>query len=306
MPIIEYSKGGCRLKLHQRAVLYQTFNIFNITFLVCLGVLCIIPFIHMIAISFSDKGPAYANIVGLWPIGFNLEAYKQALSDDRIIKAISISFLRVTVGVTVNMVLTILTAYPLSKEPDKFPGRAWYVWICVITMLFHGGLIPTYVLVNDLGLINTIWALVLPGALPVFNVIILLNFFRQIPKEIEESAFMDGATYFKSLIKIYIPLSVPAIATLVLLSSIGHWNSWFDGLIYMTDASMYPIQTYMQVLQTQLQSIDSLSDAQRAMRTSQKSLMMAYNVITLIPILCLYPFLQKYVKDGLVMGSVKG
>jgi putative aldouronate transport system permease protein len=294
------------LRLNQRAFLSQAFNVFNIAVLVCLGALCVIPFIHMIAISFSEKGPASANIVGLWPVGFNLEAYKNALSDDRIVTSLGISFLRVLVGVGINMVLCILTAYPLSKEPDRFPGRSWYIWICVITMLFNGGLIPTYILVNDLGLINSIWALVLPGALPVFNVIILLNFFRQIPKEIEESAFMDGATYFKTLLKIYIPLSVPAIATLILLSSIGHWNSWFDGLIYMTDASNYPIQTYMQVLQTQLQSLDSLADAQRAMRVSQKSLMMAYNVITLIPILCLYPFLQKYVKDGLVMGSVKG
>ncbi|NHN33725.1 carbohydrate ABC transporter permease [Paenibacillus sp. S3N08] len=279
---------------------------FNIVVLVSLGVLCVIPFIHMVAISFSDKGPAGANLVGLWPIGFNLEAYKHALSDDRIIKALGMSFLRVAVGVTINMVLTLITAYPLSKEPNKFPGRTWYVWLCVVTMLFHGGLIPTYILVNDLGLVNSVWALVLPGALPVFNVIILLNFFRQIPKEIEESAFMDGASYFTSLVKIYIPLSVPALATLVLLSSIGHWNAWFDGLIYMTDASLYPIQTYMQVLQTQLQSVESLADAQRMIRVSQKSLMMAYNVITLIPILCLYPFLQKYVKDGLVMGSVKG
>jgi putative aldouronate transport system permease protein len=294
------------LKLNQRALLTHTFNIFNIAVLVGLGALCIIPFIHMVAISFSEKGPSGANLVGLWPLGFNLDAYKQALSDDRIIKALGMSFLRVAVGVTINMVLTILTAYPLSKEPNKFPGRSWYVWLCVVTMLFHGGLIPTYILVNDLGLVNSVWALVLPGALPVFNVIILLNFFRQIPKEIEESAFMDGATYFKSLLKIYIPLSVPALATLVLLSSIGHWNAWFDGLIYMTDASKYPIQTYMQVLQTQLQSVESLADAQRMMRVSQKSLMMAYNVITLIPILCLYPFLQRYVKDGLVMGSVKG
>jgi putative aldouronate transport system permease protein len=294
------------LRLYQRALLYRIFNIFNIVVLVSLGALCVIPFIHMVAISFSDKGPAGANLVGLWPIGFNLEAYKHALSDDRIIKALGISFLRVAVGVTINMVLTLITAYPLSKEPNKFPGRTWYVWLCVVTMLFHGGLIPTYILINDLGLVNSVWALVLPGALPVFNVIILLNFFRQIPKEIEESAFMDGASYFTSLVKIYIPLSVPALATLVLLSSIGHWNAWFDGLIYMTDASLYPIQTYMQVLQTQLQSVESLADAQRMIRVSQKSLMMAYNVITLIPILCLYPFLQKYVKDGLVMGSVKG
>lgn len=294
------------MRLNQRAILSQSFNVFNIAVLVCLGALCVIPFIHMIAISFSEKGPASANIVGLWPVGFNLEAYKNALSDDRIVTSLGVSFLRVVIGVAINMALCILTAYPLSKEPDRFPGRSWYIWICVITMLFNGGLIPTYILVNDLGLINSIWALVLPGALPVFNVIILLNFFRQIPKEIEESAFMDGATYFKTLLKIFIPLSVPALATLILLSSIGHWNSWFDGLIYMTDASNYPIQTYMQVLQTQLQSLDSLADAQRAMRVSQKSLMMAYNVITLIPILCLYPFLQKYVKDGLVMGSVKG
>lgn len=282
------------------------FYVVNIIILLSIAILCVLPFIHMVAISFSDKGPAAANIVRLWPIGFNLDAYKEALSDKRILGSLSVSFQRVILGVIVNMVLTIITAYPLSKEPDKFPGRSWYVWLCVITMLFNGGLIPTYILINDLGLVNSVWSLVLPGALPVFNVVILLNFFRQLPKEIEESAFMDGATYFQTLVKIYIPLSVPALATLVLLSAIGHWNSWFDGLIYMTDAVNYPLQTYMQVLETQLQTMTSLTDAQRAMRVSQKSLMMAYNVITLVPILCFYPFLQKYVKDGMVMGSVKG
>jgi putative aldouronate transport system permease protein len=294
------------LKLQHQSLFYQMFYVANIIILLSIAILCVLPFIHMVAISFSDKGPAAANIVGLWPIGFNLDAYKEALSDKRILGSLSVSFQRVILGVIVNMALTIITAFPLSKEPDKFPGRSWYVWLCVITMLFNGGLIPTYILIHDLGLVNSVWSLVLPGALPVFNVVILLNFFRQLPKEIEESAFMDGATYFQTLVKIYIPLSVPALATLVLLSAIGHWNSWFDGLIYMTDAVNYPLQTYMQVLETQLQQMTSLTDAQRAMRVSQKSLMMAYNVITLVPILCFYPFLQKYVKDGLVMGSVKG
>lgn len=290
----------------RKSLSYILFTIFNYLFLSIAILICILPFIHITAVSFSEAGPANANLVGLVPIGFNIECYREALSDPKIIKPFFNSINRVVLGVTLNMMLTILVAYPLSKESNRFPGKSLYTWILIVTMLFSGGIVPTYVLINRLKLINTIWALILPGAVPVFNIIVLLNFFRQLPNEIEESAFIDGSSYFDSLIKIYLPLSVPSLATLTLFCTIGHWNAWFDGLIYMRDPTKYPFTTFLQVLVHRLREVQSLQDAEKMARISQRSLIMCYIVISILPIMCVYPFLQKHIRTGLTLGSVKG
>lgn len=285
---------------------YKIFSALNLIFLSLVTVLCVLPFIHILAISLSAPGPANANEVGLLPVGFNFKSYAYAIQDKVLVNSFITSVERVLAGVTINMLMTILVAYPLSREAKRFPGRDVYIWLFMVTMLFTGGLVPNYILVNKLKLMNSIWALVLPSAVPIFNILVLLNFFRQLPKEIEESAFIDGATYFKSLIKIYLPLSVPALATLVLFCFIGHWNAWFDGLMYMRDPNRYPLQTYMQTLVTKLRTVSSLEAAERMAKMSQRGLMMSYIFIIILPIMCVYPFLQKYIKTGLVLGSVKG
>ena len=285
---------------------YKVFQTFNYIVMTLMILLCALPLWHILMISLSAPGPAAANEVGLWPVGFMFENYSYALSQQGIVQPFITSVKRLVLGVLMNMAMVILAAYPLSKDKKDFPGKTAYSWIFIFVMLFNGGIIPNYVLIKTLGLIDSIWALVLPGAVSVFYMIILLNFFRQLPKELEEAAFIDGASHFHTLISIYLPLSIPSIATLTLFAAVGHWNSWFDGLIYMRDPSRYPLTTYMQSLLSQLQRMTSSRDAERLAFTSRRGLMMAYIVITLIPIMAMYPFLQKYVRSGLVLGSVKG
>ncbi|MFD2612488.1 carbohydrate ABC transporter permease [Paenibacillus gansuensis] len=285
---------------------YRVFTFANYLILLAIGLLCILPMFHLLAVSFSSKGPANANLVGLWPIGFTTEAYEEAFTNTKYLRSFLVTFERIGLGVTLNMILTFLLAYPLSKESRDFPLRSVYVWFIVFTMLFGGGLIPSYMLMKQLHLMDTIWALVLPGAVPVFNVIMLLNFFRQLPKELEESAFMDGANHLVSLIRIYVPLSMPAIATLTLFSVVGHWNSWFDGLIYMKSPAHYPLQTYLQILLEQTKNAITLDGAKQISEVAKRSLYSAQIFIAMLPIVLVYPFLQKYFVKGIVLGSVKG
>lgn len=284
------------------------FSIINYIFLILTGLICILPLVHMLAISLSSPGAANANEVGLWPVGFNFLAYKTAFRDFGFLKSFQISIERVILGTFINMLLTFLMAYPLSKDSKKFPYRSVYIWLLIVPMLFSGGLIPTYILVRNLHLISTIWALVLPSAVNCFFVILLVNFFKELPKELEESAFIDGASYFQSMYKIYIPLSIPIIATLGLFSMMGHWNSWFDGILYMNHTDKYPLQSYLQILLERSKAgTISFSEAQAAaLNASKRSIYVAEMFLAMVPIIITYPFLQKYFTTGIILGSVKG
>ena len=205
------------------------------------------------------------------------------------------------------MLLTVITAYPLSKSKRVFRFRETYVWYYLITILFGGGLIPLYIVVRNTGLIDSIWALIIPSAVPVFNIILLQNFFKELPKEIEESAFMDGAGHWTSLGRIYLPLSKPALATLVLFVAVGHWNSWFDGLIFMNKPEHYPLQSYLQtvVVQRDLR-VAAARDIRDMLEVTERNSKAAQIFIAMLPILMVYPFLQKHFTKGIVLGSVKG
>lgn len=285
----------------------KIFSIFNTIFLVFTGLVCLLPFWHIISISLSDKVPVIAGQVNLWPVRFTWAAYKYVLERSAFWRSLLITFERVFLGVPLNLLLVILSAYPLSKHKRKFHLRGIYVWLFFFTMLFNGGLIPTYLLVSNLKLLNKIWALVLPGSLNVFNIILMLNFFRQIPNELEDSAFVDGAGHWHILWKIYIPMSLPSIATITLFCLVGHWNSWFDGMIYMKKADMYPLQTY---LRTIIMTMDfkrmSPTELEQLSKMNDRSVKDAQIVIGAIPILMVYPFLQKYFVKGMTLGSVKG
>lgn len=282
------------------------FDVINTVLLAFIALCGILPFVHMLAVSFSSGNMSAQNLVGLWPLEFSVEAYKEALSDPALLRSFWVSVLRVFLGTVITMVFTILTAYPVSLERKEFPGRQFYVVFMVITMLFTGGMIPSYVLISDLGMMNSIWAVVIPGAIPVFNVIVLLNFFRGIPKEVKEAATIDGVNDFGMLCKIYLPLAVPCLITLTMFCLIGHWNAWFDGLIYMRDSSMYPLQTYLQVKLDSLNDIKSQQDVTQMLLVSNRGLMYAYVVLSCIPVLAVFPLLSKYIKGGLTIGSVKG
>lgn len=266
---------------------------------------CLLPLVNMISISFSDSASASANLVGLLPVNFNLDSYKTLMNDTQFWRSFMISIERVVIGVSLNLVLTILMAYPLSKTSSEFKAKNIYMYILIFAMLFSGGLIPTFIVVKNLGLIDTIWALVLPGAVPIFNVILMMNFFKSVPRSLEEAAIIDGASKLEILIKIFLPISIPAIATIALFSIVGHWNDFFSGLIYMNKASNYPLQTYIQQLNVDITKITDASQLRELASISNKTLNSAKIVVSIVPLLLIYPFLQKYFVSGLVIGSVK-
>ncbi len=284
---------------------YRLFSIFNYLFLGILSLLCILPIVHILAVSFSSMAPASANLVGFWPKGFTTDAYVKTFGNSNFIDSLLVSVKRTVLATAIGMFVMLITAFPLSKEDLSFKGRSIYTWFFVFTILFSGGLIPSYILIQKLGLMDTIWALVLPGALSVWNVILMMNFFRGLPKEMEEAAYLDGAGHFKTLMLVYIPLSMPAIATLSLFTMVGQWNSWFDGMIYMSDVKNYPLASLLQTIIVQ-QDLSKINvDPSMLENVSQRTVRAAQIFIGALPILMIYPFLQRFFVKGIVIGAVK-
>ena len=291
--------------MYHKTTPYRIFSVFNTTLLLILALMCIIPLIHVFAVSFSAKSAADANIVGLWPVDFTVEAYKKTINNPIFLGSLWIAAKRTIIGTFVILFVASLAAYALSKEKDQFKGRSVYAWIFVFTMIFNGGLVPFYIVIQKLHLMDNFWVLVLPGAVNVWLTILLMNFFRGIPKELEEAAMIDGSSPFGILFRIFLPLSLPALATLGLFAMVWHWNSWFDGLIYISHKEDYPLATYLQtVIITRDFSSLSFSQAEFDL-LSQKTLNSAQIFIGALPILIVYPFLQKFFVKGLVIGSVK-
>lgn len=270
-------------------------------------IICILPLLNVLALSFSGKDAAIAGKVSLIPVDFTLDSYKYLLQEKRFFLSFWMSVKRAVLGTAINMVLTVLTAYPLSLETRQFPSRNRYMWLLVFTMLFNGGVVPWYFVIRRLGLIDTIWALVLPGAVPVFNVILIINFFRNIPAAIKESAQLDGIGPLGMLLKMLIPLSKPALATVSLFCIVNHWNNFFDGMILIDTPEKLPLQTYIQSLVIRISDMSQsgLSAEQLADRMSQRTFNAAKIVISTVPILLIYPFLQRYFVTGITLGSVK-
>ena len=283
----------------------RLFDAFNYIFLTAIAVLCLLPLIHIFAVSLSGRAPATGGFVSFWPIDFTLENYEQVMGSPTFLRSFFISVARVLTGTSLNMILVILTAYPLSKTPRAFKGRTVFIWFFVFAMLFDGGLIPSFLVIRSLGLLNPLGALILPNAVPIFSVILMMNFFRDVPKEMEESAVIDGASHWRVLWHIYIPLSLPAIATLTLFSAVNHWNAWFDGLIYMTDSANYPMQTFLRTVIVTLDLTHVGINPQDLQRLSDRAIRGAQIVVATVPILIVYPFLQRYFISGIKLGAVK-
>jgi putative aldouronate transport system permease protein len=277
-----------------------------ITFLLVLvGVSTLLPLINTLAMSLSDKAAVSGGMVGLVPVGFNLDAYRYILADENFWRAFGISVLRVVLGGAVNMTLAVLTAFPLSRTVKMFPGRNLFMWLFVFGMIVNVGLVPWYLTISNYDLIDSIWALILPGAVPIWSVIILMNFFRNIPKELDEAARMDGANPWQLLWSIYLPTSLPALATITLFSIVGHWNSFFDGLILMNDPANYPLQTYIQQLVIADRPALHGGQARLLAELSNNTLNAAKLFVAMIPILLIYPLLQRYFVRGIMLGAVK-
>lgn len=284
---------------------YRLFSVFNYILLTLICISCILPLIHILAVSFSGSAPANANLVKLWPIDFNLDAYSKTLDNENFHNALWIAVKRTFLGTLVGMLLITLAAYALSKDGGSFRTRNIYTWFFLFTMLFNGGIVPTYMTIRALGLMNSIWALVLPVAVNVFNMILLMNFFRNVPKELEEAAHIDGAGHFRTLWSIYLPISLPALATISLFTMVFHWNSWFDGLLYITDYREYPLSTFLQTVIVQQDFNKINPDVNELKNISQRTVKSAQIFIGTLPILLVYPFLQKYFVKGIVLGAVK-
>jgi putative aldouronate transport system permease protein len=281
-------------------------DIFVTVVLVILALSTILPLWYTLALSLSDKSAAAAGLVTLWPVGFNLTSYKSIVGDAQFFNSFWVSIQRVGLGTAAELAATLLIAYPLSKSVRQFPARNVIMWFLIFAWLFSGGLIPWYQTMKSIEMINNIWGLVLGNSLPIFNVIVAVNFFRNLPKEIEEAALIDGAGPWQTFLQIYLPLSKPMIATIALFSIVYHWNEFFNGLVLSTRQAYYPLQTYIQqqivVINTATLTQDQI---QMLNEISNQTLNAAKIFIAMIPILLIYPFLQRYFITGFTLGSVK-
>ena len=281
------------------------FSVVNTIILVFLGLICLLPFWYEVCISFSSNRAVISNQVYFWPKELSIESYRYVMERAPFWRSMWITLERVALSLPISLFLMVTAAYPLSKDKARFKSRGVYVWYFFITMLFNGGMIPQYLLVVQLGLLNNIFSLVLPGAFNVFNMLLVLSFFRNIPASLDDAARIDGAGQWRTLFQIYIPISLPVLATVTLFTLVGNWNSWFDGMIYMKSNNA-PLQTY---LRTVVFNYDfgklSMEEQQRLAKMSPEGVKAAQMVIGAIPILAVYPFLQKYFITGITLGSVK-
>jgi putative aldouronate transport system permease protein len=265
--------------------------------LASLGLLCVLPFVHVLANSLSDPFASAASNVGLVPVGFTLSNYEFLLQDKLFARSFTITVVRVVAGVTLNVLVTIVTAYPLSRDRIPMPGRTVYKVLLLVGMLFSAGLIPYFLAIRNIGLYNNFLVLIVPSALGIFGIIVMIDFFRGIPVELEEAAILDGASDLHVLFRVFVPLALPAISLVALFSAVGHWNAWFDGVLFMDRSDSWPLQSYLYSLVTTRMAI---------WQSGIPNLPSAMIVVATVPIVLVYPFLQRYFVVGLTIGSVKG
>lgn len=284
----------------------KIFAVVNYLVMTLLALICLLPLLHVLAVSLSDSASASANLVQFWPKGFNTASYEMVFSNQTFLNSFVISVVRTLLGTTINLAMVILAAYPLSKEESELKGRNVLIWFFTLPMLISGGLIPTFLLIKQLNLIDNLWALILPGCVPTFYVIMMMNFFRGISKSLSESASIDGASEFVIMTRIMLPLAMASIATITLFSMVNHWNEWFGGMIYMNSSEKWPLQT---LLRQMLKSVDatmfSSADLMKIKQLSSRSFQSAQIIFATVPILLVYPFMQRYFISGLTIGSVK-
>ncbi|NHN30165.1 carbohydrate ABC transporter permease [Paenibacillus agricola] len=283
----------------------KLFNYMNQTLLVIISLITVIPFIHVLAVSFSDETSIIDRKFVLFPVDFSLDAFRYIFSTDTVFISLTNTIFITLVGTFVNILLTALMAYPLARR--DLPWRSSILFLVTFTMLFGGGIVPTFLIVKWLGLLNSYWSLIIPTAISAFNLIVLKNFFQQLPEGLEESAKIDGCHDYGILFRIVIPLSLPALTTFSLFYAVSHWNSFFQAILYINDSSKWPIQVLLRqiVLLSQGGIGDSVATS-NVMYTLPDTVKTAVIVVATVPILCVYPFLQKHFAKGVMLGSVKG
>ncbi|RTE10203.1 carbohydrate ABC transporter permease [Paenibacillus whitsoniae] len=280
------------------------FNCVNVWILLIISVVTLYPFLYVLAASLSDQLFIQQGHIGVIPKGFQIEAYKRVIEYPMLGRSYLNTVTYTVVGTAISLVLTICAAYPLSRR--DLPGRKTLITLVLIPMLFNGGLIPTFLVVNALGMRNTIWAIVIPTAIASFYVFVQKTFFEQIPTELEDAAKIDGCSYMQTLIRIILPLSVPSLVTIGLFYGVSEWNSFFPAMIYLNDEKLFPVQILLRDIvirnQTDLVMIDVYDDK----NLISESIKYATLIVTTLPILIIYPFIQKYLVQGSLIGSVKG
>lgn len=303
--------------VRDRSLSYRIVDWILYAILTLMALACLLPFVHLLAKSFSNRQAVSADIVSFWPIGFNTENYAYILSNRQFLGSFGVSSARVLLGVVLTLFITVITAYPLSRDRIHMPGRTVIKVLLLIGMLFSAGLIPYFLAIRNLGLYNNFLVLVIPGALSIFNIIVVMNFFRGIPVELEEAALLDGASHLDILFRVFIPVSLPVLATVTLFTAVGHWNAWFDGIVFMSKSESWPLQSFMytvvtsKMLEWQTSGIgmnqqNAAQSAQSFLNATPQGLVAAMIFIASLPIMLVYPVLQRYFVTGLTIGSVKG
>lgn len=282
------------------------FDYVNIAVMLLILMATLYPLYYMGIVSISSALPVQRGEVLFWPKGFNLKAYEIVLKDPYIVRSYLNTLLYTSSGVAINLLMTILCAYPLSRK--YLYGRSLFSFFVIFTMFFDGGLIPRYLVVHSLGMVNTIWAILLPTAISVFNLILMRTFFENIPEELLESARVDGSGEWRALAQIVLPLSLPVLATLFIFYAVAHWNSFFPALIYLNEKSLYPLQITVCniVIQGELAAQVSDMGSEEGMTIMSLNVKYAVVYVAILPILAVYPFVQKYFVHGAMLGAVKG
>jgi len=285
----------------------RIFDVFNYAFASFIFIAVLYPLIYVVSSSFSDPQAVISGHVRLLPVGFSLEGYQAVFRHSQVVSGFLNSLWYMSVGTSINIVFTILAAYPLSRKDMQ--GRNLLMMVFAFTMLFSGGMIPTFMLVRNLGLLNTRWALVIPGGYSVMNIIIMRTFFQNtLPDELLESAQMDGCTDFGFVKNIVIPLSGPIIAVQVLFYSLGHWNSFFGALIYLSDPDLFPLQLVLRNILLLNMWEDGMFDVREAAERERLAALLRYSLIVVssVPFMLMYPFVQRFFVKGMLVGAIKG
>ncbi|MEK3888347.1 carbohydrate ABC transporter permease [Bacillus sp. FSL K6-3431] len=279
----------------------KIFDTVTFIILTSVAIICFFPLMFVLAVSLTPYSEVLKNGgFVLFPKIITLEAYKHLLFHSNIIHAFGVTIFITVVGTIVNLILTVLMAYPLSRK--KLPGRSFFLLLVVFTMLFSGGIVPTYLIVKATGLINSVWAMIIPNAIWTFNILIMKSFYENLPEDLFESARIDGAGELRILFKIVLPLSVPVMMTIGLFYAVGHWNEFFQAIMYITDTSLFPLQVVVRDILLQTQNTLDNPDVTLPTVTMQ----MAAVILASIPIIVVYPFIQKHFTKGMLLGSVKG
>lgn len=283
----------------------RLFDIANVCILVLCSLVMLFPFLYVLATSLAPMEQVLRGGLILWPEKLTWDAYDTIFSNNHFVRSLWMSIVITVTGTFVNLVLTSLMAYPLAKK--RLRGRNAILFLVVVTMLFSGGLIPTYLVVKNMHLLNTVWSVILPGAISAFNLIIMKNFFNSIPEELEEAARIDGCRNFGVLFRIVLPLSMPALATFTLFYAVGHWNGFFSAVMYINKTDLWPIQVLLRqmIIEGSVEQFQNAS-LEASSQVLPQTIKMAATIVATVPILLVYPFLQKHFAKGVLLGSVKG